>query len=187
MFCCSLNFFLTHHYRYFSFPFFEALSLHPDLFSRVCFTRMGIKMFRYANIWGFSLLSPYKIAVHEIDIFLLKITLSFTLSIRIQWARCSFSVQEKSVCSNPGEEMSECIQQGRKKLPDELQNWGQRRDSRSGMTATICSLQHNFHIHKGLPGWYCYAPQARSFLWRADGMLFPGCLNRRMSVLLSLF
>lgn len=47
-------------------------------------------------------MSPYKIAVHEIDIFLLKITLSFTLSIRIQWARCSVF--------NAGEE---CVQQSR--------------------------------------------------------------------------
>lgn len=78
MFCCSFNFFLTSHYRYFSFPFFEAFSLYPDLLSRVCFTRTGIKMFRYANICGFSLLSPYKIAVHEIHVFLLKIILPFT-------------------------------------------------------------------------------------------------------------
>lgn len=39
-------------------------------------------MFRYGNIWGFSLLSPYKIALHEIHIFLLQVILPFTLRSR---------------------------------------------------------------------------------------------------------
>lgn len=184
-------FFLTCHYRYSSFPFFEAFSLYPDLLSRVCFTRTGIKMFRYANICGFSLLSPYKIAVHEIHVFLLKIILPFT---RRSGQHKETTGQvfrfpcRRMVCAAvQGKRCQSVSSEEEKKLPDELQNWGQQRDSRSGMTATICSLQHNFHIHKGLPRWYCYVPQARSFLWRADGLLFPWCLNLGMSVLLSLF
>lgn len=39
------------------------------------------------------------------------------------------------------------------------------------MTTTICRLQYNLHISKSLPGWYGYVPQAKSSLWRADGML----------------
>ena len=38
------------------------------------------------------------------------------------------------------------------------------------MTTMICSLRYNLHISKSLPGWYGYVPQAKSTLWRVDGM-----------------